>query len=141
MTASPPSLFDFVGAPPVHKNWRQAAISWIARRRRHFSFFVVLSLVAHLALFGMVIILGPQAKAPVSAAALRARDFQAFKDSLEELASDGQTPERLANALMSLSASDIEEAFRQAPVLDYRLNDREKAGLYKTMLGQAMTEF
>jgi tetratricopeptide (TPR) repeat protein len=77
----------------------------------------------------------------VSPPSVRARDFQSFKDSLEEYASDGRTPERLANALMALTASEIEDAFRQAPVLDYRLTDREKAGLYKMMLGQAMAEF
>ena len=141
MSVGPPVLFDFIGAPLTHKDWRRAAIRWLARKRRHFSFFVMLSLIAHLALFSMVLLLGPQSKAPASAVAVRARDFQAFKDSLQEYASDAQTPERLANALMALTASDIEEAFRQAPVLDYRLTDREKAGLYKTMLGEAMAEF
>ncbi|HSA96704.1 MAG TPA: hypothetical protein VLJ16_11680 [Acidobacteriota bacterium] len=141
MAAEPPVLFDFIGPPPIHGDRLQAAIGWLARKRRHFSFFVFLSLMAHLAVFGMVILLRPQAKTPASPVAVRARDFQAFKDALEEYASDGQTPERLANALMALTENEVEEAFRQAPVLDYRLTDREKAGLYKTMLGQAMSEF
>jgi hypothetical protein len=113
----------------------------LARRRRHFSFFVFLSLLAHLALLGMVIVLGPQTKAASSPATVRARDFKTFQESLRQVAADGQTPDRLANALMGLSEKDIEEAFLQAPVLDYRLTDREKAGLYKTMLGEAMAEF
>jgi hypothetical protein len=141
MAAEPPALFDFIGAPSAHKDWHRAALRWLARKRRHFSFFVFLSLIAHLALFGMVILLGPQAKTPASPVAVRARDFQAFKDALEEYASDGQTPERLANALMALTEKEVEEAFRQAPVLDYRLADREKAGMYKMMLAQAVSEF
>jgi len=137
----PPVLFDFIPAPSSHKRRGRALLRWLAQRRRHFSFFVSLSLLTHLALFGLVILLGPQTKGPVSAPSVRARDFQAFKDSLEEYASDGETPERLANALLALTASEIEEAFRQAPVLDHRLTDREKAGLYKMMLAQAMAEF
>ena len=137
----PPVLFDFISAPPVRKRRGRAILRWLAQRRRRFSFFVSLSLLTHLALFGLVILLGPQTKAPVPAPSVRSRDFQAFKDSLEEYASNGATPERLANALMALTGSEIEEAFRQAPVLDYRLSDREKAGLYKMMLGKAMAEF
>jgi len=141
MAVGPPDLFDFMGAPPVQKHRLRAGVDWLARRRRHFSFFVFLSLIAHLALFGMVIVLGPQTKAPSSPAVARAQDFEAFQESLRRVAADGQTPDRLANALMGLSEKDIEEAFLQAPVLDYRLTDQEKAGLYKTMLGEAMAEF
>lgn len=137
----PPVLFDFISAPPVRKRRGRAILRRLARRKRHFSFFVSLSLLTHLALFGLVILLGPQTNTPVSPPSVRARDFQAFKDSLEEYASSGATPGRLANALIALTGSEIEEAFRQAPVLDYRLSDREKAGLYKMMLGKAMAEF
>ncbi len=141
MAAGPPVLFDFIGAPSAYKDWHRAAIDWLARKKRRFSFFVGLSLVAHLALFGMAILLGPLTKSPASPTAVRARDFQTFKDALQEYASDGQSPERLANALIALTEGEIEEAFRQAPVLDYRLADREKAGLYKMMLTQALSEF
>jgi hypothetical protein len=141
MAIGTPDLFDFMGPPPVQKHRLQAVLRWLARKRRRFSFFVFLSLVAHLALFGMVIVLGPQTKAPSSPATVRAQDFKAFQESLRQVAADGQTPDRLANALMGLSEEDIAEAFLKAPVLDYRLTDREKAGLYKTMLGEAMAEF
>jgi hypothetical protein len=141
MPIGPPDLFDFMGPPPAQRRWLRASLGWLARRRRHFSFFVFLSLLAHLALLGMVIVLGPQTKAASSPATVRARDFKTFQESLRQVAADGQTPDRLANALMGLSEKDIKEAFLQAPVLDYRLTDREKAGLYKTMLGEAMAEF
>jgi hypothetical protein len=138
MATGPQGLFDFMGPPPVQRRRLRAGLGWLARKRRRFSFFVLLSLVAHLALFGMVIVLGPQTKAPSSPAVVRAQDFKAFQESLRQVASDGRTPERLANALLALSEKEIEEAFLQAPVLDYRLADREKAGLYEMMLGQAM---
>ncbi len=141
MSVEPPILFGFIAAPPFRKRRGWACLRWLAQRRRHFSSFVSLSLLAHLALFGMAILLGPRTEAPVPAPSARARDLQAFKESLEEYASDGATPERLAEALVALSESDIEDAFRQAPVLDNRLTDRQKAGLYKMMLGQAMAEF
>jgi hypothetical protein len=89
----------------------------------------------------MVIVLGPRTKGPSSPAAARAQDFKAFQESVRQVAADGRTPERLANALLSLTEEDIDKAFRQAPVLDYRLTDQEKAGLYKVMLGEAMAEF
>jgi hypothetical protein len=141
MAIGPPDLFDFLGAPSATRLRGRAVLDWLARRRRHFSFFVLLSLVAHLALFGMVILLGPDGKAPPSPSAARAKDFQTFTESLREYAADSHTPERLANALLALSEREIEEAFFQAPVLDYRLNEREKAGLYKMMFAEAATEF
>jgi hypothetical protein len=141
MAIGTPDLFDFMGPPPAQQRWLRTGLGWLARKRRRFSFFVSLSLIAHLALFGMVIVLGPQTKAPSSPATVRAQDFKAFQESLRQVAADGQTPDRLANALMGLSEEDIAEAFLKAPVLDYRLTDREKAGLYKTMLGEAMAEF
>jgi len=141
MAIGSPVLFDFLGPPPVHKRRRLAVLGWLSRKKRHYSFFVFLSLIAHLALFGMFAILAPRPEGLSTSSAARAKDFQAFKGSLREYAADGRTPERLANALMALSESEIEEAFRQAPVLDYRLNEREKAGLYKMMLAGATTEF
>jgi hypothetical protein len=141
MPVDPLDLFGFIGAPPAHKLWGRAGLAWLARKKRHFSFFVFLSLVAHLALFGMVILLGPRGNTPPSQRISQARDFQAFQESLREYAADGQTPERLANALMALTEEEIDEAYRQAPVLDYRLNEREKAGLYKMMLTGALSEF
>lgn len=141
MGEGPPVLFDFIGPPPTHKDRRQAALDWLARKKRHFSFFVALSFIAHLALFGMVVILGPRAEAPSSPAAVRSQDLRAFKEALREYAADGRTPERLANALLALSESEIEEAFRQAPVLDYRLTEREKAGWYEQLFREASAEF
>jgi len=134
-------LFCFLNIPPVNRRGGLAAVRWLVGKKQHFSFFVFLSLVAHLALFGMVILLGPEGKAPPSPAASRARDFLAFREALQEYAADGPAPERLANALMALSEEEIREAFFKAPVLDYRLNEREKAGLYKMMVAKAMADF
>jgi hypothetical protein len=141
MPVGSPVLFDFIGPPPIHKGWRRAGLDWLSGKRRHFSFFVVLSFIAHLALFGMVILLGPKPETATPSAASRAKDFQAFKESLREYASDGRTPERLANALLALTEEDIEKAFRQAPVLDYRMSDREKAGWYEQLFREASAEF
>jgi hypothetical protein len=141
MGEGPPVLFDFIGPPPAHRLGRRPALDWLARKKRHFSFFVFLSFVAHLALFGMMVILGPRAEAPSSPAAVRGKDLQAFKGALREYAADGRTPERLANALLALTEEEIEEAFRQAPVLDYRLSDREKAGWYEQLFREASAEF
>ena len=56
-------LFDFLNIPPSHR--RNLAIKgWLKRTWRHFYFFVFLSIIAHLALLGMVIILGPEEKVP-----------------------------------------------------------------------------
>jgi hypothetical protein len=141
MAIGPPDLFDFLGAPPALGRRIQTGLDWLARKSRQFSFFVLLSLVAHLALFGMVILLGPEGKVPVSPAAVRDKDFQTFRGSLREYAAEGYAPERLASALLALSESDIQEAFRQVPVLDNRLTEREKAGLYKMMFAAASAEF
>jgi hypothetical protein len=137
----PQVLFDFIKPPPAPRRRRRAVLEWLAGKRRRFSFFIAVSCVAHLALFGMVALFGPQAGAPSDAKDPRAMDLRVFKESMQEYASDGRTPARLANALIALSEEDIEKAFRQAPVLDYRLSDREKAGLYKTMLMEAAAEF
>lgn len=141
MATGAPGLFDFMGPPPAQHRLLRAGLGWLSRKRRRFSFFVFLSLVAHLALFGMVVVLGPRTKTSSFPMAVRAQDFKAFQESLRQYAADGRTPERLADALMALSEKEIEEAFLKAPVLDYRLTGQEKAGLYKMMLGEAMAEF
>lgn len=141
MADDTPALFEFIGPPPVPGRWRQAGLAWLERKRRHFSFFVLLSLLAHLTLFGMVILLVPRSETAAASAASRAKDLQAFRESLREYAADGRTPERLANALLALTEEEIEEAFRQAPVLDYRLSDREKAGWYEQLFREASAEF
>ena len=139
MADDPRGLFEFIGPPPAPK--LKGSLGWLARIKRRFSFFVLLSLIAHLALFGMVVILRPRSEAPSSQAAVRGQDLQIFKEALRAYATDGRTPERLASALMGLSESEVEEAFRQAPVLDYRLSAKEKAGWYEIMFAQASTEF
>jgi hypothetical protein len=141
MTKASPELFDFLNIPPAHKRRDPTGFMWLIRKKRHFSFFVFLSLVAHLALFGMVIILAPEGKGPSSPSAVQARDFHVFRESLQEFAVDGYTPKRLANALTALTEKDIHEAFIKAPKLDDRLNEREKAGLYKRMIAEAMADF
>jgi hypothetical protein len=141
MPVGSPVLFDFMGPPPLHKDRRRAVLDWLARKRRRLPFFVVLSFAAHLALFGMVILFGPRAEPAPSSAASRAKDLRAFKESLRAYAADGRTPERLANALLALTEEEIVEAFRQAPVLDYRLTDREKAGWYEQLFREASAEF
>ncbi|MBE3041832.1 hypothetical protein IMZ48_04475 [Candidatus Bathyarchaeota archaeon] len=141
MTKASPELFDFLSISPAHKRRGLAGFRWLIRKRRHFSFFVFLSLIAHLALFGIVIILAPEGKGPPSPSAVQARDFQMFRESLQEYAVDGYTPQRLANALAALTEKDIQEAFVKAPELDDRLTEREKAGLYKRMIAEAMADF
>jgi hypothetical protein len=136
-----PELFDFLNIPPAHKRRVPAGFWWLIRKARHFSFFVFFSLVAHLALFGIVIILSPKGIGPPSPAAVQARDFQMFRESLQEYAVDGYTPHRLANALTALTEEDIQEAFVKAPELDDRLTEREKTGLYKRMIAEAMADF
>jgi hypothetical protein len=141
MIKASPELFDFLNIPPAHKRRGPAGFRWLIRKTRHFSFSVFLSLIAHLALFGMVIFLGTEVKAPSSPAALQAQDFQVFRESLQEFAVDGYTPQRLANALTALTEKDIHDAFVKAPKLDDRLTEREKAGLYKRMFAEAMADF
>jgi len=141
MPNGPPALFDFLGDPPVPKHRVRAGLRWLARKLRPFTFFVFLSLFAHLALFGLVILLGPRPEARSIPVDVRAKDFEGFKESMREYAAEGPTPERLANALIALSEEEIRRAFYQAPVLDYRLTDREKTGLYKVMLAEALADF
>jgi hypothetical protein len=109
--------------------------------KERFSLFVALSLLAHLALFGLVIVLGSEERNAPSRAATRARDLESFREALRVAASDGAVPARLANALIGLSEDEIAEAFRQAPVLDSRLTGQEKAGLYKKMFDEATSQF
>ena len=141
MHKASPELFDFFNIPPAHKRRDPTGFMWLIRKRRHFSFFVFLSLIAHLTLFGIVTILAPEGKGPPSPSAVQARDFQMFRESLQEYAVDGYTPQRLANALTALTGKDIQEAFVKAPELDDRLTEREKAGLYKRMIAEAMADF
>jgi hypothetical protein len=109
--------------------------------KERFSLFVAISLAAHLALFGLAAIFGPEEAAPPSPAATLAKDFQAFREALNEYAASGAVPERLAKAMIALSEAEMDKAFRKAPVLDYRLSDREKMGLYKSMAAEAMADF
>ena len=141
MHRTSPELFDFLNIPPAHERWGRAGFRWLIRKRRHFSFFVFLSLAAHLALFGMVIILAPKGKAPSSESVEQARDFQMFRDSLQEYSVSGYTPERLANALAALTEEEIKVGFAKAPKLDDRLTGLERGGLYKMMIAQAIADF
>jgi len=141
MPDGPPALFDFLGDYSIPRHRVRAVLRRLARKLRPFTFFVLLSLAAHLALFGLVILLGPRPEARPIPEDVRAKDFEAFKESMREYAAEGPTLERLANALISLSEEEIRQAFYQAPVLDYRLTDREKTGLYKAMLAEAMADF
>jgi hypothetical protein len=109
--------------------------------RGSFSLFVALSLAAHLALFGLAAVFGPKEAAPPSPAAALEKDFQAFRDALRDYASSGAVPERLAKAMIELSEQELDKAFRKAPALDYRLSDREKMGLYKSMTAEALANF
>ncbi len=109
--------------------------------KERFFLFVILSILGHLALFGLVVVLGPEGEDVPSPSAARARDLDAFREALRVAASDGAIPERLANAMIGLSEEEVYEAFRQAPVLDYRLTGQEKAGLYKRMAGEALANF
>lgn len=108
--------------------------------KERFSLFIVLSFLCHLALFGLVLVLGPEGGDVPSPSAARARDLDAFREALRVAASDGAVPVRLANALIGLSEEEIYEAFRQTPVLDSRLTGREKAGLYKKMFAEATAD-
>jgi hypothetical protein len=109
--------------------------------KERFSLFLGLSLAAHLALFGLAAIFGPEEAAPPSPAATLAKDFQAFRKALNEYAASGAVPERLAKAMIALSEAEMDKAFRKAPVLDYRLSDREKTGLYRSMAAEALAHF
>jgi hypothetical protein len=109
--------------------------------KERFSLFLGLSLAAHLVLFGFAAIFGPKEAAPPSPAAALTKDFQAFREALTEYASSGAVPERLAHAMIALSEDELDKAFRKAPVLDYRLSDREKMGLYKSMAAEALANF
>ncbi len=109
--------------------------------KERFSIFIAISFLCHLALFGLVVILGPEGGDVPSSTAARARDLDAFREALRVAASDGAIPERLANAMIGLSEEELYEAFRQAPVLDSRLTGQEKAGLYKKMFVEASAQF
>ncbi len=138
MPIGSPALFDYLGDPPAPRHRVRAFLRRLARMLRHFSFFVVMSFVAHLALFGMVFLLGPRPEARSIPPDVRFKDLEAFKGALQKLAAEDPMPERLAKALISLSEEEIRQAFLQAPLLDYRLTDREKAGWYKMMLAEAL---
>lgn len=140
MHEASPRLFDFFNMPPAHKRRGPAGFTWLIRKRRNFTFFVFLSLVAHLALLGMFIILGPEEKAPLSHAASQAQDFQLFREALQEYAVDGNTPKSFLNILTEVSEEDLSYAYYYSPKLDDRLTNREKVGLYKMMVAKAMAD-
>jgi hypothetical protein len=140
MQKASPELFDFLKIRTPKRQY-EGFFRWLIGMRRHFYFFVILSLFAHLALFCMAIILSPKAEAPVSSAALRAQDFQAFREALQEYALDGKPPQRFLNALSTVSEEDFSRAYYYTPKLDDRLTEREKVGLYRMMISEAVAHF
>jgi hypothetical protein len=136
-----PTLFDFIGMPSPLRRHARSLLSWLAQRMERFSFFVILSFLAHIALFSFIVVLTPATGGvPPSPAASQGRDFEIFRRSIREFADRHLDSEKLARILTTATDEDIYEAFVKAPKLDARLTDRERDSVYRMMVSEALAD-
>jgi hypothetical protein len=141
MPQTSPALFDFIGFPSSHKRTLGALLAWLAQKKERFSFFVILSFLAHVALFSFIVVFGPSHPAPSSPAMSQARHFEAFRKALRTFAERRVDTDRLAGILARATDQDIYDAFTNTPKLDDRLNPQERDAVYKMMVSAALADF
>jgi hypothetical protein len=134
-------LFDFIGTPSPPRRHLSSWLAWLAQKKERFSFFIILSFLAHAALFSFMAIFGPSAGGPKTHSPSQAQDFEAFRHARHEFAESRIDSGKMARILATASDQDVYEAFVKAPKLDDRLSASERDSVYKMMVSEALTSF
>jgi hypothetical protein len=135
MPSAPSTLFDFFDRPPAYKLGARRLAAFLRRHAGRFSFAVIASAAAHIAVCGLLLMEYRPRPAPAAS-----NDFQAFREALRELSASPENRLAAARLLSRVTQDEFENALREGPSLDSRLTIQEKTKILQAVMSEALTK-
>jgi hypothetical protein len=138
MGRAPDELFDFMRGHSHAKEALARILRRVGRIKERLTPFIALSIALHITVFVLLAISQSYTRDPQAAAAGRDENSRVIRLAMESLRLDAKEDAILSEALASLKEEDIEEIMERTPVLDPRLDQRERTGIFRSLMKESL---
>jgi hypothetical protein len=137
MNRTSEDLFDFMARPSRREAVLLALRLRLQRRRDRLAPYLILSLAAHIMVFGLLAI-DRGTGAGFRSAMPTATGEKAVRQALETLRLDARESQVLSEALAGLDEDAYDYIFENAPELDPRLGEREQTEIFRSLMKRSL---
>ncbi|MCX6567822.1 MAG: hypothetical protein NT147_02060 [Candidatus Aminicenantes bacterium] len=138
MGRAPDDLFDFMRGHSHAKEALTRILRWAGRIKERLTPFIALSIALHITVFVLLAISQSSTRDPQTAAAGRDDNSRVMRLAMESLRLDAKEDAILSEALASLTEEDFKEIMERTPVLDPRLDQRERTGIFRSLMKESL---
>ena len=134
----PDDLFDFMRDHSHAKEALTRILRWVGRIQERLTPFIVLSIALHITVFVLLAISRSSTRDPQTAAADRDDNSRVMRLAMEGLRLDAKEDAILSEALANLTEEDFKQIMERTPVLDPRLDQRERTGIFRSLMKESL---